>query len=96
MDKRGTNDYLPDYAVSPGDVLADELALLGMSQQELADLTGMSLTAIVAISEAKVAITPEAALKLERALGLSAEIWCNIETQYQETLARVNDVERLG
>jgi addiction module HigA family antidote len=96
MDKQGKNEYAPDYAVSPGAVLADELETRGMSQQELADQTGMALIDIVAISEARLPITPEMAAKLERALGLSAAIWCNIELQYQETLVRVNDMARLG
>ncbi len=36
MDKQTLNEYRPDYAVSPGEVLELELETRGMKQQELA------------------------------------------------------------
>ena len=36
MDNRLVNEYKPDYAVSPGEVLEFELDMRGMKQQVLA------------------------------------------------------------
>lgn len=95
MDKQVVNEYYPDYAVSPGEVLADELELRGMTQQELAKRTGLTPKHIISILKAKSAITPETAIKLERALGMPAEYWLNLESLYQEALARINEESSL-
>jgi HTH-type transcriptional regulator/antitoxin HigA len=95
MDKRIGNDYQPDYTVSPGEVLSEELDALGMSQQELASRTGLTPKHIVSIAKARSPITPETAIKFERALGLAAEFWLNLESRYQEVLARLKDEESL-
>lgn len=96
MDKHVLNEYQPDYAVSPGEVLAAELELREMTQHELAKRTGLTPKHIVAIAKAKSAITPETAIKLERALGMPAQYWLNLESQYQEVLARINEENRLN
>lgn len=96
MDKHIVNEYQPDYAVPPGEVLAVELELRGMTQQELSKRTGLTPKHIIAIAKAKSAITPETAIKLERALGMPAEYWLNLESQYQEVIARLNEEEKLN
>lgn len=95
MDKQVTNDYRPDYAVSPGEVLSDELELRGMTQQELAKRTGLTPKHIVSIVKAKSAITPETAIKFERAMGMPADYWLNLESNYQEVLARLQEETQL-
>lgn len=95
MDKQTLNEYRPDYAVSPGDVLELELETRGMKQQELAKRTGLTPKHIGALVNAKSAITPETAIKLERAIGMPAQYWMNLESQYQEVLARVAEEKRL-
>lgn len=89
------NEFQPDYAVSPGEVLCVELAVRGMTQQELARRTGITPKHIISILKAKSAITPEAAIKFERALGMPVEYWLNLESHYQEILARVAEEEQL-
>lgn len=95
MDKQVTNVYRPDYAVSPGDVLSDELELRGMTQQELAKRTGLTPKHIVSIVKAKSAITPETAIKFERAMGMPADYWLNLESNYQEIQARLQEESQL-
>lgn len=95
MDKQLVNEYQPDYAVSPGEVLEFELDMRGMKQQELAKRTGLTPKHIGALVNAKSAITPETAIKLERAIGMPAQYWMNLETQYQEVLARAAEEEKL-
>jgi len=95
MDKQVTYGYRPDYAVSPGEVLSEELELRGMTQQELAKRTGLTPKHIVAIVKAKSAITPETAIKFERAMGMPADYWLNLESNYQEVLARLQEENQL-
>jgi len=89
------NEFQPDYAVSPGEVLSVELELRGMTQQELAKRTGLTPKHIISILKAKSAITPETAIKLERALGMPVEYWLNLEAHYQEILARIAEEGQL-
>lgn len=89
------NEFQPDYAVSPGEVLGVELKLRGMTQQELARRTGITAKHIISILKAKSAITPETAIKLERALGMPVEYWLNLEAHYQEILARLAEEVQL-
>lgn len=89
------NEFQPDYAVSPGEVLSAELELRGMTQQELARRTGITPKHIISILKAKSAITPETAIKFERALGMPVEYWLNLESHYQEILARAAEEEQL-
>lgn len=95
MDNRAVNEYKPDYVVSPGEVLEFELEMRGMKQQELAKRTGLTPKHIGAIVNSKSSITPETAIKLERAIGMPAQYWMNLETQYQEVLARAAEEKKL-
>lgn len=91
------NRYQPDYAVTPGEVLAYELDLRKMSKAELAKRTGLTekhLNAIVKC-KGKSAITPETAIKLERAIGMPVDYWLNLEANYQETQARLAEEAQL-
>lgn len=88
MANQNKNEFMPDYLVAPGEVLEYELELRGMKQQELAKRTGLTSKHIGALVNAKSAITPETAIKLERALGMPAQFWLNLESLYQEALAR--------
>lgn len=95
MSKNIKNRFLPDYAVPPGETLLENLEAIGMSQAELADRTGRPKKTINEIIKGKAAITPETALQLERVLGTPAGFWNNLERNYQETLARINEQKSL-
>ena len=77
-----------DLAIPPGEVLAEELAARGMTQKELAARMNRPAQVINEIIGAKKAITPETAIGLEKALGIDASFWMNLETTYRLTLAR--------
>ena len=77
-----------DLPIPPGEVLEEELEERGMSQRELATLMGRPPQAINEIIRGKKAVTAETALGLERALGIDAGFWMNLETTYRLTLAR--------
>jgi len=91
MDNQVVNEYIPDYAVSPGEVLDNELEIRGMSRAELSKRTGLTTKHLISLLNARSSITPETAIKLERALGMPAEYWLNLECIYQEALARLHE-----
>lgn len=80
--------WQPDWAVPPGEILAEALVDRGMSQSELARRMDRPVKTINEIINAKAAITPDTAIQLERALGISARLWNGLETQYREQLAQ--------
>ena len=77
-----------DMPIPPGEVLAEELEARGMTQKELAVRLGRPAQAINEIIKAKKAITPDTAIGLEKALGISAHFWVGLESDYRMTLAR--------
>ena len=77
-----------DMAVPPGEILAEELQALGMTQKECARRMGRPAQVINEIIRAKKAITAETALQLETVVGGSADYWLGLETTYRLTLAR--------
>ena len=91
-----TNAYEPRRVTPPGGTLQDILDERGMAQNELAERTGLTAKAINEIVKGKMAITPDTALKLERALGTAAEFWLAREQHYQEWLARQRALEELA
>ncbi|WP_308568660.1 HigA family addiction module antitoxin [uncultured Haemophilus sp.] len=89
------NQFYPDYAILPGEILEFELDSLEMSQKDLSDKTGISKKHINHIIAGKAPITPETAILLERVLGKPAHYWLNLEALYQEAVARIADKEKL-
>jgi len=83
------NQFMPDYAIPPGETLAEELAAKSMNQAELAALMGITKEFLNEIIKGKAPITPEIALKLERVFQLPANFWMNLEQQYQKTLTHL-------
>jgi addiction module HigA family antidote len=83
--------FQPDYAIHPGETLAETLEELGMSQAELAQRMGRPLQMISEIIQGKKAITAETALQLERATGVPANFWNSSQRNYEATLARLEE-----
>ena len=85
----------PEVAIPPGDLLAETLEALGMTQAELARRTGRPGQAINEIVRGAKEITPETALQLERVLGVPAHVWVRLEADYRYNLVRLQDRKRL-
>lgn len=77
-----------DMAISPGEVLQEEIEARGMTQKELAARLGRPPQVINEIIRAKKAITPDTAIGLGKVLGIAPQYWINLETDYRMTLAR--------
>ena len=89
------NTYNPNIAIHPGVTLKDILVSYDMSQTELANRTGLTLKTINEIIQGKNPITPETAIKLSSVFGMSDSFWNNLEKNYQETLARLEQEKEL-
>ena len=94
---KATNKYTfePDYAVAPGETLRETMESLDMSQKELAIRTGLTVQSLIRIFKGEQPISYETANRLELAVGVPASMWNNLEAQYREQLAKVNERERL-
>lgn len=87
--------FRPDYAVPPGETLADLLRERDMTQTELARRLGVSLKHINQVVKGAASISAELALGLEKVLGPTASFWLTREAQYQATVARGEEHRRL-
>ncbi len=88
------NDFRPDYnQESAGVYLEWILETRGIKQVELAKRCGRPTKTISEIISGKAAITPETALQLERVLGVNANLWVRLDSQYQLQKARHRDSE---
>lgn len=85
-----------DLPIAPGEVLLEELQARNMTQKELASKLGRPPQVINEIVKAKKAITPDTAIGLEDVLGIEAQFWVNLESDYQMALARKRDQEKLA
>jgi len=90
-----TKDYNPNIAIHPGNTLRDILESVSMSQTDLAERTGLTLKTVNEIIQGKNPVTPETALKLSAVFGMSSNFWNNLERNYQESLARIEQIKKL-
>ncbi len=88
-------DAQPDYAVAPGETLREVVESLGMTQKELALRTDLTEQSLVRIFKGNQPITYETANRLELVTGVPARFWNNLEAQYREQLAKIEERERL-
>ena len=87
--------FEPDFAVPPGETLAEMLESLGMTQAELAERMGRPLKTINEIVAGKAMITADTALQLEKVLGVPASFWSNRERLFRDALARRRETGEL-
>lgn len=67
-----------------------------MTQAELGRRMARPLKTISEIARGKAAITPDTAIQLERALGISVATWLSLESRYREGQARERDLAELN
>ena len=83
------NTFRPNYAIPPGETLQETLRALGTTQAELAKRIDQSRRIIKEIVRGKAAITTGMAFELDRALGIPASFWINLEKNYQKSMDRL-------
>jgi HTH-type transcriptional regulator/antitoxin HigA len=80
--------FEPNWSTHPGEHLEEYLEGNGWSQAELARRAGLTPKLVSEIISGKNPVTPETALKLERVLGLRAEVWLGLQSSWDLFHAR--------
>lgn len=86
---------LSDWAIAPGEYLAEVLEELDMSQAELSRRMGRPPQAINELIKGEKELTPDTALQLAQVVGVPAHIWTGLEGEYRLILARQAEQLRL-
>lgn len=78
----------------PGRMLKDDLDALGLSVAEAAEGLGVSRQQLYNVISGKHAITSEMAVRLEKAIGTSAETWLRMQMTFDlaQTRQRSDDI----
>ncbi len=71
----------------PGGLIKSDLDELGLSVVEAAKALGISRQQLHSVIAGRAGVTPEMALRLEKALGSTADTWLRMQINYD--LARV-------
>lgn len=74
-------------AIHPGEHLAEELEVLGMSASELARKLDVPANRVTAILSGQRGLTGDTALRLAHFFGTSAEFWLNLQSLYDLRIA---------
>lgn len=82
-------EYTPIVATHPGELIRDELKERGMTQKQLAAAMDIKPSVLSETVNGKRSITVNMALALESALGIPAEIWMNMQSQYDLDIASI-------
>ncbi|MBN8692578.1 MAG: HigA family addiction module antidote protein [Bacteroidetes bacterium] len=82
MNKKIANNLMPGDIFHPGEFIKDELESRGLSQQQLADKMKVSKTEISLVVHGHRGINIKLAVLLEKALGIDAELWMNLQVKY--------------
>lgn len=87
-------ELIPFEATHPGELIKDELKARGMTQKQLADETGIKPSVLSETINGKRSISLKVAAALEKVLDIPADMWMNMQTQYE--LDKANIASRDG
>ena len=82
------NNLYSSNAIHPGEMIKDEIEFRGISQKSLAAEIGIPASVLNEVLNGKRAITTEYALLLEAALGIEADIWLRLQSEYNKQVAK--------
>lgn len=82
MNKKTANEMIPGDIFHPGEFIKDELEARELSQQDLADKMKVSKSEISLVIHGHRDINVKLAVLLEKALGIDAEVWMNLQVKY--------------
>ena len=73
---------IPFVATHPGELIKDELKEQGLTQKRLSEMTGIKASVISETISGPRAVSLNMAIALEKALSIPAEVWMNLQTQF--------------
>lgn len=82
-------------AIHPGEILGEELAVIGVSASELARQLSVSASRVRQILNGQSGITADTALRLSKWFGTSPSFWLNLQKSYELRLAQAGMGEDL-
>lgn len=85
-----------NYAVAPGDYLAEWIDEEGLTQGEVATRLACSRKQVNEVVNGHAPVTVDFALRLERLTGIPVDAWLRYETRYRVDLARLTEEENLA
>ena len=84
-------ELTPFVATHPGEMIKDELKERGMTQKQLAEETGIKPSVLSETVNGKRSVSLNVAVALEKALGIPADVWMNLQTQYDLDMANITE-----
>ena len=85
----------PFVATHPGEMIKDELRERKLTQKQLALETGIKPSVLSETINGKRPVSKNVALALEQTLGIPADIWLNLQTQYDLDSVRIAEGNNL-
>ena len=82
MEERTANNMMSSMLIHPGEMIKDEIMARGLTQKEVAQQMGVSYSVFNEILNGKRPVTTECALLLEAVLGIDANIWIGLQSDY--------------
>lgn len=79
-------EFEPDWRVAPGETLADVLDDRNLSRDDLVALSGLDRPIVDRLLSGDEPLTETIAAALERATGIVARFWLNLEAAYRKEL----------
>ena len=89
------DNITPFVATHPGEMIKDELRERKLTQKQLALETGIKPSVLSETINGKRPVSKNVALALEQALGIPADIWLNLQTQYDLDSVRIAEGNNL-
>ncbi|MGP1465812.1 HigA family addiction module antitoxin [Prevotella koreensis] len=83
----------PFSATHPGELIKDELKERKMTQKELSEATGVKPSVLSETINGKRGISLSVALSLEKVFGIPADIWLNMQTNYDIDSANIAECD---
>lgn len=74
--------------IHPGEMIRDEIEYRGISQKALAAEIGVSASILNEVLAGKRDVTTKYALLLEAALGIEADLWLKLQSEYNKQIAK--------
>ena len=82
--------------VHPGEILSEELEILGLSANALAKALDVSPDCVTAILNGQQSVTADIALRLACYFGTTPQVWLNLQKTYELRQAEIDVGERIA
>lgn len=86
----------PFVATHPGEMIKDGLKERDMTQKQLAVETGIKPSVLSETINGKRSVSLNVVVALEKALGIPADIWINMQTQFDLDTANIANIAKRG